>query len=229
MATLLRAKTRAGANRLWEIAREHPLPALTVGLGLGWIVVETARGGPLLPPLPTRRRRAAGEWAHEQGKRLRGGFAGLLEERPLLVGAASLALGVLAGLALPSTRREDELLGDARDELLESAREAGKEAIQQGKEAATGAVERVKESVREQELTPEQLAGKARHLARDTADALRDAERQVARSLGAEPPAQQAGAATTAGAAAPGSLIREGLDGEEPPPPRAEPGTPPRL
>lgn len=108
----------------------------------------------------------------------------LVDERPLAVGAASLAIGLLAGLVLPATRREDELLGDARDELLESARDAGREALDRGREVAATAVERVKESVREQELTPEQLAEKARHVAHDAAATLRDAERQVVDSLG---------------------------------------------
>jgi hypothetical protein len=111
------------------------------------------------------------------------GLRELIERRPLAVGVASLAAGLLAGLALPATRREDELLGDTRDELLESARDAGKDALALGKEAALGASLRVKESVREQQLTPEQLADKARRIARDAADSLRDAERQVVQGL----------------------------------------------
>jgi ElaB/YqjD/DUF883 family membrane-anchored ribosome-binding protein len=123
---------------------------------------------------------------------VRAGLRDLVEERPLVVVAASLAVGLLVGLALPATRREDELLGDARDELLESARDTGREALDRGREVAATAVERVKESVREQELTPEQLAGKARHVARDAAETLRDAERQVVDTLaggGREAPA----------------------------------------
>lgn len=117
-------------------------------------------------------------------RRAGNGLRELVEERPLVVVAASLAVGLLVGLALPATRREDELLGDARDELLESARDAGREALDRGREVAATAVERVKESVREQELTPEQLVEKARHLTHDAATTLRDAERQVVDTLG---------------------------------------------
>jgi hypothetical protein len=192
----VREKTSTGAERLWEMAREHPLPTATVGLGLGWLIVERARGGPLLPWSGRRRRSGGGPAqggsarAANPGARALRGLGELLEERPLAVGAAALAVGLLSGLALPGTRREDELLGDTRDELLESAREAGKDALEKGKEAAASAVERVKESVREQELTPEQLAGKARQVTRDAADAMLDAERQVARSLAGEEPAE---------------------------------------
>jgi hypothetical protein len=195
---LVREKTSDGAGRLWEIAREHPLPTATVGLGLGWLIVESARGGPLLPWSGRWRRAGGGSSgrggsAHpvNPGTRALRGLGELLDERPLAVAAASLAVGMLAGLALPATRREDELLGDTRDELLESAREAGQDALEKGKEAAANAVERVKESVREQELTPEQLADKARQVARDAADAVLDAERQVARSLAGEEPAAE--------------------------------------
>jgi ElaB/YqjD/DUF883 family membrane-anchored ribosome-binding protein len=190
---LVREKTSTGAERLWELAREHPLPTVTAGLGLGWLIIESARGGPLLPWSGRRRRAGGGSGSArlaDAGTRALRGLGELLEERPLAVAGASLAVGMLAGLALPATRREDELLGDTRDELLESAREAGKDALEKGKEAAAGAVERVKESVREQELTPEQLADKARQVARDAADAVLDAERQVARSLAGEEPAE---------------------------------------
>ena len=112
-----------------------------------------------------------------------GSLRKLIEKRPLAAAAASLAAGLLAGLALPASRREDELLGDTRDELLESARDAGRDALALGKEAARGAARRVQQSVREQELTPEQLADKARRVARDAADSLRDAERQVVQGL----------------------------------------------
>ncbi len=171
-------------RRLMGMVREHPLPALTVGLGLGWLAVEGARAGARLP-LPARWRRARHARRHTAAAAgARRGLGGAIEERPLAVGVAALALGLLAGVALPATRREDQLLGDARDDLLDSAREAGRDALEQGKEVARSAVERVKESVREQELTPEQLMERARQVARDAADTLRDAEREVVQGLG---------------------------------------------
>jgi hypothetical protein len=168
-------------RRLIGMVREHPLPALTVGLGLGWLAVEGARAGSRLPLRAkwrrARRHAGAAAGAHR-------GLGGAIEERPLAVGVAALAIGLLAGVALPATRREDQLLGDARDDLLDSAREAGRDALEKGKEVARSAVERVKESVREQELAPEQLVEKARHVTRDAAETLRDAEREVVHGLG---------------------------------------------
>jgi hypothetical protein len=47
-------------------------------------------------------------------------------ESPLAVGAATLALGLAAGLALPATEREVELMGDARDRLVDRAKDAAR-------------------------------------------------------------------------------------------------------
>jgi len=46
-----------------------------------------------------------------------------MEEKPLLLGAVAVAVGVGIGMALPTTRKEQQLLGPTRDRLLESARD----------------------------------------------------------------------------------------------------------
>jgi cell division septum initiation protein DivIVA len=42
----------------------------------------------------------------------------MVNEQPLLVGALGVALGAAVGAALPETRREDELMGGLRDDLM---------------------------------------------------------------------------------------------------------------
>jgi len=44
-------------------------------------------------------------------------------ENPLLMGALAAVAGLAIGMALPGTQREDELMGDARDSLVERGRE----------------------------------------------------------------------------------------------------------
>ncbi len=76
------------------------------------------------------------------------------ERNPLGLAIAGAAAGFLAGLLTPSTRVEDEKIGPMADEVKSTAAEAGREALERGKEVAreTGqaAMETAKESGREQ-------------------------------------------------------------------------------
>jgi len=49
------------------------------------------------------------------------------QDNPLVIGAAALALGLAAGLAIPSTETEDELVGETRDELVDKVRDVAED------------------------------------------------------------------------------------------------------
>ncbi len=68
--------------------------------------------------------RAGRQGAH----RAEQGFQTTLQENPLALGAAALALGAVVGFTLPRTRGEDALMGEARDRVLHRAGEAAQEA-----------------------------------------------------------------------------------------------------
>lgn len=117
--------------------------------------------------------------ARQGTRRARSSFQHTLEDRPLALGAAGLALGLLAGFALPSTRREDELMGEARDQALRDAKEAGREAVHKAKEVAKTAAETARDEVKAHGLTPEGLAEDVREVARETKEAAKEeAKRQ---------------------------------------------------
>ena len=88
----------------------------------------------------------------------------LLQEQPLAVGAFALAIGLAAGFALPVTDREVEMMGDARDRIVDRVKEAAQETT--GKvqavaervvsETQTTVKETAKEAAREQGLTGSQ-------------------------------------------------------------------------
>jgi hypothetical protein len=178
-----------GEPGFWRLVGEHPIVLLGAGVSAAWLVVEGARRAARRPDslaflgLPATRRQSWGERFEAGARRLQRSSGGLFEARPLAMGAAAVAVGVLAGLALPATRREDEVLGERRDELLESARQAGREALEQSRLAARGAGERVKASLRDQELTPEQLAEKVRQVGRDAVSSVHQAERDFLRGF----------------------------------------------
>jgi gas vesicle protein len=98
----------------------------------------------------------------------------LAERNPLGLAIGGAAVGFLAGVLLPSTRVEDERIGPMADEVKATAAEAGREALDRGKdvaqEAGSAAIETAKERGREEgaELS-ESLQEKAREVAPEKA------------------------------------------------------------
>jgi ElaB/YqjD/DUF883 family membrane-anchored ribosome-binding protein len=62
--------------------------------------------------------------------------AGLARENPLGLAIGAAALGFLAGLAIPSTRVEDEKLGPVADQVKDRVKETGQEALDRGRQVA---------------------------------------------------------------------------------------------
>jgi hypothetical protein len=67
-----------------------------------------------------------------------------IEDDPIVLGALGVALGAALGASLPSTRIEDRMMGDKRDELASTAKQVGeqvREAVKHdGPEATSGAM-----------------------------------------------------------------------------------------
>jgi hypothetical protein len=63
-------------------------------------------------------------------------FGEVLRENPLAVGAVAVAAGTAVGLALPSTRFENEYVGEASEKLVDKAQEVAREAIDKVQSAA---------------------------------------------------------------------------------------------
>ena len=62
--------------------------------------------------------------------------AGMAKENPLGLAIGAAAIGFLAGLAVPSTRIEDEKLGPVADQVKDKVKETGQEALDRGKQVA---------------------------------------------------------------------------------------------
>ena len=93
---------------------------------------------------------------------------GLAKENPLGLAIGAVAIVFLAGLAVPSTRVEDERLGPVADQVKEKVKETGQEAVDRGKqvaqEVASTATETAKEKTQEH---GQQLAESARESTQD--------------------------------------------------------------
>lgn len=78
-------------------------------------------------------------------------------ENPIAVGVMALAFGAGIGILLPSTRREQQLLGEqarhARDEVRRRAQHAGEAGLKAGKSAISEAKTEMKKAVREENGT----------------------------------------------------------------------------
>lgn len=78
--------------------------------------------------------------------RARGRVQRTWNENPLVIGAASAAVGALVALALPETDRENQLMGETRDSIVETVQDTVRDKVNQVQEAATSAVGKVQEA-----------------------------------------------------------------------------------
>lgn len=121
------------------------------------------------------RARSAGEWAHAKGSgarismgqwthdardryyRARHGVETTFNDYPLVLGVLGVALGAAIGASLPSTRREDQLMGAMSDDFVNQTKNTVREEFDRNldklESAADKAVQAAKDEAAEQDLT----------------------------------------------------------------------------
>jgi hypothetical protein len=92
------------------------------------------------------------ESARHQMERARSGFDYLIQEQPLALAAVGLAVGAVLAGAAPRTRQEDALMGEARDQLAERTKDAGKEQLEKAQRVASAATEAATQEARSQDV-----------------------------------------------------------------------------
>jgi ElaB/YqjD/DUF883 family membrane-anchored ribosome-binding protein len=115
------------------------------------------------------------EGTRETYERARERVISTTDHHPLEVGLAALAVGLIAGLAIPTPNAINRSVGPTADRLRSRTREAGNEMLQKGKRVADAAVAAVKEEAEAQGLTPERLRSKAGAVAERAKDAGQEA------------------------------------------------------
>ncbi len=83
-----------------------------------------------------------------------------LTDNPLAFGGVALAVGAAVGLLLPATQREDQLIGEYRDELVDRGQNVAQEAAQRAQKVA-------EEVAPELQQTAEKVAGDVQSAVKD--------------------------------------------------------------
>ena len=74
---------------------------------------------------------------------------GTVQDNPLGLALGAAAVGLLAGLLLPSSSFEDEKLGEIGDKIKAKAAETGQEALTRGQQVAQDVVQSATQTARE--------------------------------------------------------------------------------
>jgi hypothetical protein len=80
--------------------------------------------------------RGAAERFGSRGRRGQSELQRMTRENPLAVAGGALLLGAAVGLAIPETERENELMGEARDSMIDRAQDMAQTAVSRAKDAA---------------------------------------------------------------------------------------------
>lgn len=135
---------REYAANLGGSLKNHPLPATLTGIGLAWLMAVGSKPAQPAPPSSgsgigermqsAKERVSSGvQSARDQVDRARNQWDYMMREHPLALGAVGLALGAMVAAMAPRTRQEDELMGEARDRMLDDAKQVASEKLEQAK------------------------------------------------------------------------------------------------
>ncbi len=146
--------------------RRNPVPALLTAAGLLWLTTSIVKSrsttGRDTADTETGVRQAASKLTREASGKLassmnaakdrtkdvmhsvqnrtqdaRSNFVQLVQEQPIALGAAALAVGALLGAALPITPYEKRVVGPVRDRAVARAKEVGERGYENLREAVT--------------------------------------------------------------------------------------------
>jgi hypothetical protein len=150
-------------SNLGRTASENPVPVTLSAVALGWLALSARRSrdgyacgvdtdepgvkekaGEIVHRAGERARSAGHTLkskSRDLGYRLREGqervqdtWQRLTHEQPIVLGLLAIAGGALLAASLPPSETEDELLGEASDELKRKAAERGREQIEEVRE-----------------------------------------------------------------------------------------------
>lgn len=129
------------------------------------------------------------EGARETYTRTRDRLVDTADQHPLEVGLFALAVGLVAGLALPTPGPVNRSVGPAAERLRRRTREAGHEMFEKGKRVAEAAASAAKDEARAQGLTPDRLREQTKAVAERARDAGAETAQREGLAAGSSSPA----------------------------------------
>jgi ElaB/YqjD/DUF883 family membrane-anchored ribosome-binding protein len=88
--------------------------------------------------------------AQYQAQRTRGWLERSWDENPLAMSALALAAGAVVGLAVPETEPENQLMGSARDDLMQKAQDTAQDTVQKVQAVAQEATDAAKDAAQQE-------------------------------------------------------------------------------
>ena len=117
----------------------------------------------------------AGEQVMQAGQRTQEMFVDTVQRHPMIVGAIGLAIGAAIAAALPSTRQEEQLFGEAGSGLKNKARELASEGVAAMKSAAQDVYQDTLRHAKEQGLSAEAVQEAAKGIGEKVKSAMANA------------------------------------------------------
>jgi len=162
-----------------QTIKENPLPAAMAGIGLAWLIMSNGKSSHSArygqhqerSRIDTAKEKVS-DFAEQAQEKVSGiadhaqetvssaatpGVEGLknsFQESPLTVAAGVIALGLVAGMLTPGTRRETRLMGDVGEKVVDKVSEVARETSEKAQHVAHRAIEETKTAAREEGLTP---------------------------------------------------------------------------
>jgi len=128
--------TMEAASALWESIRQNPALMGALVSGLTWLL---AQGTNTMTRVSEARQKASdvadqageaagelGAQAQQQAQRAAGWLQRTVEQNPLVVALAAVAIGAMIGLSSKPTQLEQQVMGPTRDRMLEQAQKLAK-------------------------------------------------------------------------------------------------------
>jgi hypothetical protein len=143
-------QTRETAPRvrgdLVSVITQNPVPAALIAIGVGLLWKRQAGGSASSHRASFDRYGVERERQDPSGGQAQGLWQ-MVEANPLAAGVLGLVLGGIAGLLIPETEKEHQVMGETRDRLMTEARMAGSQAIGNVQEQVQGVAEQAIQAV----------------------------------------------------------------------------------